>query len=83
MIIGRIQIMPNILSCDWLHCFQYNLHEPQSQKVSVHKESLKHEKQKFWDTGLGLELKQLKGNTQTKAKGGLASLMVCLEIGNQ
>ena len=34
----------------------------------------------MWDTGLGLELKQLKGNTQTRAKGGLASLMVGLGI---
>jgi hypothetical protein len=29
---------------------------------------------------LGLELKQLKGNTQTKAKCGLASLMVGIGI---
>ena len=35
----------------------------------------------MWDTGLGLELKQFKVNTQTKAKGGLALLMVDLGIG--
>jgi hypothetical protein len=61
------------MPCDWLQCFQYNLLEPQSREVSVHKESLNITKWKLWDTGLGLELKQLKGNIQTKAKGGLAS----------
>ena len=37
MIIGRTQ---KLLSCDWLQGFQYNLHEPDSREVSVHKESL-------------------------------------------
>ena len=37
MVIGRTQKM---LSCDWSRGIQYNLHEPQSREVSVHKESL-------------------------------------------
>ena len=37
MIIGRTQKM---LSCDWSRGIQYNLHEPQSREVSVHKESI-------------------------------------------
>ena len=41
MIIGRTQKCQRMLSCDWLQCFQYNLHEPQSREVSVYKESLK------------------------------------------
>ena len=37
MIIGQTQKM---LSCDWSRGIQYNLHEPQSREVSVHKESI-------------------------------------------
>ena len=53
-----------MLSCDWLQCFQYNQTYPHNRYFGIQVQGWYYRK----------------GNTQTKAKGGLASLMVGLGI---